>query len=166
MSGMTHDSHLSQAPCCWYLPRTISKNCSFENTKSKHYFCTKTIKNQYICCVYCAIFSYIFQKIIHTAHGSWSFYPWVTTANKNVTDWHEKESQPGIWNNHPVVISHTIHGTGILTYIYHIVPLKTTKCRSIYHTLDGIRVWLFFFEVDDESSIWHVNCFEITISVH
>ena len=23
---------------------------------------------------------------------------------------------------------------GIFTYIYHILPLKTTKCRQIYHT--------------------------------
>ena len=104
-------SHLSQAPVVdtWYLPRTISKNIHFEKYKSKHYFLHE---NQfvYLLCLLCYIFIY-FPKIIHTAHGSWSFYPWVTTANKHVTDWH-------YWQNRNlefettihVVISYTIHG--------------------------------------------------------
>ena len=33
-----------------------------------------------------------------------------------------------------VCISHSIHVWYIFTYVYQILPLKTTKCRSIYHT--------------------------------
>ena len=40
-----------------------------------------------------------------------------------------------------------IHGTGIFTYIYHILPLKTTKCRHKYSIHGWYRKNMVFFRV-------------------
>ena len=46
---------------------------------------------------------------------------------------------------HQVLFPHSIHGTGIFTYIYHILPLKNSTIHvgkiSIYHTW---MVWVLY----------------------
>ena len=81
-------------------------------------------------------------------NGSWS----------RTKKWEEKKHikvvNNGIWRYSLSINPNSIHGTGIFTYIEHILPLETSKCRYInIPYMDGMRIVLLKFQ---EWTFWKI----------
>ena len=71
-------------------------------------------------------------------HRTWNRLKWLSVVRMHIVCWNRWVGArcavpggmevPGMCQK-VRINAHTIHGTGIFTYIYHILPFKTTKCR-------------------------------------